>query len=474
MKRALFFFLIVAALPLSADVKIKSKMSVSGRSMERTEMVKGQRSRSEMEIMPGMSQVQIYQCDKKQMIQLNDRCKVYMVTSLEDDAETTAATAEKSTGTTRAARPTRTPTTKGGVVTMTSTMKDTGQRKKFFGYDARNIKSTMTSESSPDACQQNQMEMETDGWYIDFPGVQVGCVNPERAMMASRPPAAGGCRDEMKFKRSGSARLGYPVQVETTMKGPNGQPFTIKQEVTELQNASLDASLFEIPAGYREVKDQQALMCMGDVAAMMRGSRPTQTTASGEDGSGEGGEGEGSVQTQRAARPKRAGKVRVGVVQFDVPTSESALAAADPLRMSLIRQLEEVGAEAVALDVKSSDSRETIEKAAKEQSCDYILYNELAMTAPQAKGNAGKKLGGFLSKAAGVASGNVPAPTYDASMKFRLFQTGDANVHLESVATGTSGASSAESAAEPALENEAEQVMVQIKKDAELRRRGLR
>ena len=471
MKR-LLLFLAVAALPLSADVKIKSKMSVAGRDMAQTSMIKGQRSRTEMEIMPGMSQVQIYQCDKKQMVQINDRCKVYMVTSLEEDADAATPAGEKPTGTTRTARPTRTPATKGGVVTMTSTMKDTGQRKKMFGYDARNIKTTITSESSPDACNQNQMEMETDGWYIDFAGVQVGCVNPERAAMASRPPTSDGCRDQMRFKRSGSARMGYPVQVETTMKGPNGQPFTIRQEVTDLQTTTLDAALFEVPAGYREVQDQRALMCMGDMAAMMRGARQTQAT-SGEDGSGEGGEGEG-VQTQRASRPKRAGKVRVGLVKFDVGTSDSGMAAADPLRMRLIQQLEEVGAEAVALDVKSSDSRETIEAAAKQQSCDYILYNELAMTAPQAKGNTGKKIGGFLSKAAGVASGNVPTPTYDASMKFRLFQTGDANVRLESVATGTSGASSAESAAEPALENEADQVMVQIKKDAEMRRRGIR
>jgi hypothetical protein len=314
----------------------------------------------------------------------------------------------------------------------------------------------MVSESSPDACAQQSMNVETDGWYIDFPGVQTGCMNPERAALASRPPVQG-CRDEMKFKRSGSARMGYPVQTDVTMKMPQGN-MTMHSEVTDLKTTTLDAALFEVPAGYREVNDQQQLMCMPQMGAMMgmgaRGSRPTQTTASGEDGSGEGGEGEGGVQAQRATRPKRTGKVRVGVVKFDVGTAESAIAAADPLRTRLISQIEEVGAEAVPLDVTASDSHEKAEVAAKEQSCDYILYNELAGVAPAAASGStkAKKLGGFLSKAAGVATGNVPTPTYDASLKFRLFAVGNPTARLESAQGGEPGASSAEASASSATE----------------------
>lgn len=467
MKRALILLALSAF--ASADVKIKSKMTVSGQAMESTAMVKGARQRTEMEIMPGMKQVTIYQCDKKQMIQLNDRCKVYMVTPLEEESTDTAAAPPAPTGTQRAARGTQ--TKKGGVVTMTTTMKDTGERKKFFGYDARHILSSMTSESSPDACQKQQMDMTTDGWYIDFPGAQIGCASDSSAAVRMRPTQAS-CRDEMKFKRSGSARIGYPVQVETSMKGENGQTFTIRQEVTELTNATLDAAIFEVPAGYREVNDQQALMCMGDMAAMMRGARQAQSQV--EDGDTTGGEGEGEAQTTRATRPKRAGKVRVGLVKFQA-SNDAASAAAETLRNRLIVDLEEVGAEAVALDVNATDPRDQIEKACREQQCDYLLYNELALTAPAAaKGNAGKKLGGFLSKAAGVATGNVPTPTFDASFKFRLFDINDPNVRLESVATGAGQSSSAEASATPALEQEATDVMVQIKKDAEERRRGLR
>ena len=39
---------------------------------------------------------------------------------------------------------------KGGVVTITRTSTDTGERQEMFGYKARHIRSTMMMESTPE------------------------------------------------------------------------------------------------------------------------------------------------------------------------------------------------------------------------------------------------------------------------------------------------------------------------------------
>jgi hypothetical protein len=52
------------------------------------------------------------------------------------------------------------------------------------------------------------------------------------------------------------AKKGFPVWEKTTMFDPNGaESFSSINEVVEFSQATLDASLFDVPEGYREVKD---------------------------------------------------------------------------------------------------------------------------------------------------------------------------------------------------------------------------
>jgi len=52
------------------------------------------------------------------------------------------------------------------------------------------------------------------------------------------------------------AKKGFPVWEKMTMFGADGaESFSTVNEVVEFSQATLDASLFDIPAGYREVKD---------------------------------------------------------------------------------------------------------------------------------------------------------------------------------------------------------------------------
>ena len=98
------------------------------------------------------------------------------------------------------------------MVTYTTTITDTGERKTFFGYTARHLKSVMTADSSPDACSPVKMRIETDGWYIDF-DADLSCSTDGQSapqFSAARPA----CRDEIRFKRVGTAKLGYAVLVD--------------------------------------------------------------------------------------------------------------------------------------------------------------------------------------------------------------------------------------------------------------------
>jgi hypothetical protein len=146
-------------------------------------------------------------------------------------------------------------TTRGGVVTSTVTTKDTGERKPMLGYTARHIITTMETESSPDACSQNKSKMQIDGWYIDA-AFALDC-DSGVAYKPYTPPSSGGCQDRYVTKQVGVAKKGYPVWEKMTMFDPasGAESFSTITEVVEFSNATLDASLFDVPEGYREVKD---------------------------------------------------------------------------------------------------------------------------------------------------------------------------------------------------------------------------
>ena len=117
---------IVSAQAAFADVKIKSKQTISGQSYENTTYIKGKRQRSET--MNG-AMVSITQCDLRRRLQVNPNTKTYVVNPFNVTTETTtkpaAATTDKN-GVIQA----------GGTITTTVTVKDTGERKQMFGYTA--------------------------------------------------------------------------------------------------------------------------------------------------------------------------------------------------------------------------------------------------------------------------------------------------------------------------------------------------
>src|SRR5690349_2912816 len=78
----------VMALPLAADIKIKTKREMMGHAMEDTVYIKGARERTEMGAMMGMNMnvITILQCDQNRSIQLNPATRMYMITLLDSGA----------------------------------------------------------------------------------------------------------------------------------------------------------------------------------------------------------------------------------------------------------------------------------------------------------------------------------------------------------------------------------------------------
>jgi hypothetical protein len=241
----LLFALLCSASIALADLKITTKSGASGQTATSTTYIKGARQRTE-----GVGYTTIYQCDLKRMIYINDKTRTYVITPL-GGANSSKPAGAQSGGAQR----------RGGVITYTTTSTDTTERKEMFGLTAKRMKSKTVVAASEGACNSMNMEMETDGWYADLPGGQ-SCLTDGAS---SLPVDQSDCVDEVRYKTEGAANMGYPLTTTTTIKfnmgadGPTIPPSTSTQEVTEVSTATLDRALFEIPAGYTEVKSTQEL-----------------------------------------------------------------------------------------------------------------------------------------------------------------------------------------------------------------------
>src|SRR4029079_17085569 len=136
-----------------ADVKIKTKQTTSGQTTENTTYIKGKRQRTEM----GSIMVSITQCDLSRDLQLNPGTKTYIINNYDNGTAATPGAVNAGTST---------PATKGGTMYVTTTIKDTGERKQMFGFTARHIIQTLEMESTPDSCSPAKTKMEMDMWVI--------------------------------------------------------------------------------------------------------------------------------------------------------------------------------------------------------------------------------------------------------------------------------------------------------------------
>ena len=145
-----------------------------------------------------------------------------------------------------------------GLLTMTTTVIDTGERKQMFGFTARHLKTVTVWEASPKKCQSPHVSAETDGWYVDLL-YGIDC-SPDLSGSETLPWLLlnGKCFTEygikrrywVERKRIGPASLGFPLLETRKAYDDKGQAEVTKEEVLELSTAELDASLFDVPPGF--------------------------------------------------------------------------------------------------------------------------------------------------------------------------------------------------------------------------------
>ncbi|HEX8069565.1 MAG TPA: hypothetical protein VF546_06420 [Pyrinomonadaceae bacterium] len=402
---ALGLLLLSVAPAARADLKVKQKSTFGGQSFESTVLIKGARQRSESQA--GAGQVSIMQCDLRRTLMLNEQTRRYFVYRDADAAPgATDATA---------AAHTAAPARRGGTVTYTTNITDTGERRQMFGLTARHLKTKLTVEPSADACDQNPLRLETDGWYTDAE-FGLNCPSELSAQMPRPPVAAGGCQDRVVTKQTGTGRLGYPLQVTTTIYGPDGSvTSTSSTEVVELSRAPLAAALFDVPAGYTEVKSTQELYGLptGDAAG--------DTTGAVESAA----EPAAASEAAAAAAAKRPGGVRVGVAQVKNLTDKTV--APDAARAHLVSALADAGLEAVPLNAYTPAA---LDAEAKQKACDFVLTTDVTAL----KSSAGGKLGGLFGRAAGLGGGG--AGSTEAAISYKLTPVGGGAAQLQASANG--------------------------------------
>jgi hypothetical protein len=342
----------------SADLKITTRTTVMGHTTESTVYIKGPRQRTEMSF-GGHSSVSIMQCDQKRLITVNgNQCVVMAMGGGETSCPSMpslAALAREGAGGEAA------PARKGGVLTITRTANDTGERQDMLGYKARHIKTSMTMESSPDACNQSHMKMEIDGWYA---GLSAGfsCSDESYRSLACGGGKGGrsGCNDRIVMKGGGSSPQGYPLKQTTTIVSDQGT-FTTSTEVVELTNTSLDDPLFEMPSGCR-VMDMSA-MTAGAAAAPSE-SAPEPAAAK------ETPAAQPAAAPAPTVAPKAAGVVRIGVVKIKDMSGQSL--PTDNLRVNLMSEFARQQMDPVPLDADTPQA--DVESEARSKQCDYFVY----------------------------------------------------------------------------------------------------
>jgi hypothetical protein len=411
------------------NYKLKQTVSMNGQKSESIVYVKGSRKRTEGGGFkgPGGDVATVEQCDLKRNLKISDKKKMYAVEPFDNDLNTPTKPSPMSKGKTA-------PIVKGGVITFTSNITDTGERKQMFGLTARHVKTSMKMEATPDACMKENIESNTDGWYIDLPEFSCPITARPQAMPMPVQRDEGGCKDRIQFKTSGTGKLGFALQ-ETRTFGTGEMNITQTTETLEFSKATLDAALFDIPNGYSLTANSQDLYGKPDMSEMMRGM------------SGNNDEDKPRVSpTQITLKPKKPGVTRIGVY---APTNNSGEnLSTSNLQTFLIEKLTLGNIEAVPIGTEAD---------ARTSNCDYTLTSDFS----KLKQSAASKIGGMFGKITNTDTS--AAKNYEAQVDFKLISLSDGKTTLQNKAANKLQGD-ADKAAESVLSLEIQQIFGKIKK----------
>ena len=394
--------------PAVADIKIKKKSRMNmpnmpaamknpmtgetmdpGKLPDTTVLIKGARMLTETRAETGGGKMilsQIRQCDLGREVSFNNKSKTYRVTSFNATGETPQTSLKNTSVPVENA---------GGVVTFSITYTDTGERAEMFGYTARHIKRVITSKPSANACETKEMKIETDGWYIDFPGFACPTFSPPEMPNQN---AEVRCNDKIEFKINGKPDNGFAVKEIMTLAMSGMPALTMINEVTEITKTELDAALFDLPPGYVEDKESKKSSTKASNKPPPQNNLPPNANFPQMPAAPPA-----PVIAETPLQPKKTGVIRIGIARPNVKTPNSKDDVSAPLeisaavRDSLVGELTADKVEAIRL---STDAPET---EARQKECDYIFYANV--TQKRGGGGFGKM---FAMEALSIGLSMVP------------------------------------------------------------------
>ena len=251
-----------------ADIRIRRRVAVKDISYEAITYLKGARQRNEVR-QPSQWRGKpsavafVEQCDLKQLVWIDVTNKRFAINTdgtplgavmAFNELQVSSHLQKKHQRAEELAR-------KRGLLSGTTTVIDTGERREMFGFTARHLKTTTVWQARPKTCDGLGMKAETDGWYTDlFYGIDCSA-DLSGSITQTNLSGSGKCFSEyavkrrywLEHKRVGPASLGYPLVETRTSYNDKGQAEVVTEEVLELSTDALDASLFDVPAGFTKV-----------------------------------------------------------------------------------------------------------------------------------------------------------------------------------------------------------------------------
>jgi hypothetical protein len=380
--------------PVHRDIHYKTTYTAAGMKTESVAYIKGPRERFEFQEM-----VLLLQHDEKRTIQISRAANTYLV--IPD------GTAPGLPGTPAA---TPAPPKAPGVVVVSTSIVDTGERKPLFGMQARHLKTVIDRQPQPGACDSTKQRIESDGWYIDMPPALAS--QSQTGPMGQ--PAAQACIDQVQATFSGDPTLlGYPVAYTMTITGDDGKPVAATMEVVEFEVTTLDQALFEIPPG------MTAAANLVDLSKALSDASEVRLAAA-------------DAAPPAAPLPKTPGVVRVGVPEFTNKTTQTVDTRG--LRQRLLASLTDAKVEAVPM---AAAPPADLQKRVADLGYDYLLLAEVS----ELKAAKPGRIGGLMKAASSVAGGGVTGPAKEnteSSIALKLMQP-DGKQKLATTTKGKDG-----------------------------------
>ena len=355
--------------PPPPDLVVTTRYVSGDKTSTNTLTLHGARERIDYET----ARATIQQCDTSRTLELNTQTRTYLPSAFPVDATPQAAApGEKH---------------KGGEVTFTTTVTDTGERKPMFGFPAKHLKTVVAKTFTPDAWDKTPEHVEIDGWYIDLPATTTCTGAPQISTGVRVDPRDPSALDTVRFVRPEKG-AGFPLGYSMVTTAGGDAPLTTTMEATDVKRIAADAALFDVPADYVEVKT---------AAQLAADHRPD------EDG------------------VKKPGTIRIGVAPVANKSGETL--SVDDLSEALAESLGDVQKDVVLLH---AGSPKEIEAEAQRRQCDYVLQD----TVSQVKKNGG----GMMGKISGAS-----ADEYSAKVDYALVVPGQPKPSVSgSEHTGTS------------------------------------